>query len=189
MKNILSVYGQATEGEVFAGLSWYPDARQKAEEIAMSQGVHEHIAVGVVAALSPNNKWSRNLEDARNLISGYQRGVDVSVCTYHKMKEKAIRILDEQPDAEGVLDILNGKKIKSFYNCILGREDVCVDGHAYNIYLGKRNRLTSGKTSLNKSTYQRVSKAYIRSAKKVGLKPSELQAITWVTWRRLYNIK
>ena len=75
------------------------------------------------------------------------------------------------------------------------RHDTCtVDGHAKNIFYGVRHGLTDDKTNVGKREYREISQAYVDAGKKVRvngrpLKAFEIQAITWVVWRRIHNIK
>ena len=111
------------------------------------------------------------------------------------MKRKAWSILEEMPDHEGVITILNGQKIVSFYRNIMDLDDTCtVDGHAKNIYYGKRHGLTDDKSNVGKKEYKTISDAYVAAGKRArvngrALKAFEIQAITWVVWRRIHNIK
>jgi hypothetical protein len=95
-----------------------------------------YIVVAVIAALSPNNKWSRNVANAATLIAAFIRGdgIDaVKVSTYHKMKQKAWDILAARPDYDGAKAMLKGQKITSFFCDIMGEFNVTIDGHARQI--------------------------------------------------------
>ena len=152
-----------------------------------------HIVIGVVSALSPNNKWERNIINAKDLCTAFINGNDmdsIKVSTYHKMKQKAWSILEKMPSYEETITILNGKKIVSFFRNINGDEqDITIDGHARNIYYNDRQGLTTPNTNIAKTEYKDIQKAYLRASKKLGIKAYELQAITWVTWRRIHGIK
>ena len=196
VENILAVYKMATPEEKRDGIVWYVEAFADCKRIALDLSVATHIVVGVVAALSPNNKWERNITNAKDLIEGYLNGEhieSIKVSTYHAMKNKAWSILDKMPDEDGVSLILNGQKITSFYRNIMGHDTCTVDGHAKNIYYGVRHGLTENKTNVGKREYFEISKAYVEAGKKVrvngrSLKAFEIQAITWVVWRRIHNI-
>jgi hypothetical protein len=41
---------------------------------------------------------------------------------------------------------------------------------------------------MGKKVYRTMQVAYVKAAKRVGVKPHELQAITWTTWKREHNI-
>ena len=197
VENIISVYRMATPEEKRDGIVWYANAYADCKRIAVDCDVPIHIVVGVVAALSPNNKWDRNVTNARDLIEGYLNGdyvENIKVSTYNAMKNKAWSILETMPDNDNVITILNGQKITSFYRNIMGHDTCTVDGHAKNIFYGVRHGLTDDKTNVGKREYREISQAYVDAGKKVRvngrpLKAFEIQAITWVVWRRIHNIK
>jgi len=150
-----------------------------------------YIVVGVVAALSPNNKWDRNITNSHDLIEAFINGdhmESVKVSTYHKMKEKAWCILESMPDYEETKRQLNGQKIVCFFENIMGEDTCTIDGHARNIYYGERIGLTNDKTNIGKKEYQFLQSEYKKLANEYGMKAYEMQAITWVAWRRLHNI-
>jgi hypothetical protein len=195
--NILAVYRQATPNEKRDGVVWYAEALASCMNISNDTSVPLHIVVGVCAALSPNNKWDRNVQNARDLIVAFINGdyIDsVKVSTYHAMKRKAWGILEAMPDHDGVIALLNGQKIVSFYRNIMGDDTCTIDGHARNIYYGERVGLTNDKSNVGKREYAEIQSAYVKAGKKVrlngrSLKAFEMQAITWVAWRRIHNIK
>ena len=195
--NILAIYKLATPDEIKHGVTWYAKALCDCKTIAEEYDVPVHIVVGVTAALSPNNKWDRNILNSRDLVGAFVNGDDidsVKVSTYHAMKNKAWSILQAMPQTnEEVKAILNGQKIISFFGNIIGDDGCTVDGHARNIYYGERVGLTSEKNNVGKKEYRAISDAYVEAGKKVRfngrmLKAFEMQAITWVAWRRLHNI-
>ena len=113
----------------------------------------------------------------------------IKVSTYHTMKQKAWSILQQMPSYDETLVILNGQKIKSFFRNIMGDEtEITIDGHARNIYYNDKQGLTTPNTHIGKLEYANIQKAYQRASKKLGIKAYELQAITWVTWKRIHNI-
>ena len=62
--NIISVYRDADETQHAEGLLWYDNAQKAAYLIALKYDVAVYIVAAVIAALSPNNKWSRNVTNA-----------------------------------------------------------------------------------------------------------------------------
>ena len=90
--NIVTVLRDSDETQHAEGLLWYPNAQKAAHDIAVKYDIAVYLVVAVIAALSPNNKWSRNVVNADALIGAFIRGdgIDsVKVSTYHKMKQKA----------------------------------------------------------------------------------------------------
>ena len=200
-RNILAVYDLATSGERVEGMEWYNRANRVAATIAAEHGISLETAAGVIAALSPNNRWERNIVDAENVIrafsiGGAEEAENVKVCTYGKMRTKAIQILE----ATSIVDhasILNGRKITAFYECIIGRMDaVCVDGHAYSIWFG--DRLTMKQVpNIGKKLYAEIVSDYVEAARILSepgtlgvgtVTAFEVQAITWCAWRRLHGV-
>ena len=191
-KNIIAIYKLANPSEIKHGLTWYVNANTDCMKIANKLELPLHIVIGVVSALSPNNKWERNIINAQGLCTAFMNGQDmdsIKVSTYHKMKQKAWHILETMPSYDETITILNGKKIVSFFRNISGDEtDITIDGHARNIYYNDRQGLTTPNTNIKKNEYLDIQKAYLRASKKLGVKAYELQAITWVAWRRIHGI-
>ena len=190
--NITSVYRDADKLQHAEGLLWYSDALKSANLMAIKHGVPVYIAVAVIAALSPNNKWSRNIINADALIGAFIRGdgIDsVKVSTYHKMKAKAWDILAARPDYDTAKAMLKGQKITSFFCDIMGEFNVTIDGHARNIAYGERVGLTDDRTNIGVREYRALQAAYEEAAQRLGLMPYQLQAITWRVWRDRHGIK
>ena len=189
--NITSVYRDADDTQHAEGLLWYSDAQKAAHHIAVKYDVPVYIVVAVIAALSPNNKWSRNVANAATLIAAFIRGdgIDsVKVSTYHAMKRKAWAILAARPDYDGAKRMLKGQKITSFFMDIMGEFNVTIDGHARNIAYGERVGLTDDRTNIGVREYRALQAAYEEAARRVGLMPYQLQAITWRVWRDRHGI-
>ena len=192
VRNILKTYRIATVTDVSDGVEWYDRAKRMAAWIAKETNIAETTVIGVMAALSPNNRWERNCKDALTMCQAWISGDktdDFKVSCYNTMKQKAWSILeDDLTTDEDILSRLNGQKIRSFYSNIRGLDEVTIDGHALNIARGKREGLTSDKTNMGKKQYRELQAAYVTAAKRVKVKPHELQAITWTTWKRIHNI-
>jgi hypothetical protein len=198
-RHIIGMLGLASAADIQQGKDWY----QRAYDLSLSfihtyEGLTLGQAIGVIAALSPNNKWERNCADAESMIKLWHQGIDprvAKVCTYNTNKDKAARILEmESVDTEAIQEILSGQKVVAFYRCISGFKDtVCVDGHAFAIFMGER--IPTTKTpSLSPALYAAITRSYIlaseRSIDACGhkLTPAEVQAVTWVTYRRLIGL-
>ncbi len=196
-RNIAGILSLATEADIFEGKEWYARAHRFGVQLIAAYDITMGQAVGVIAALSPNNKWERNCADADRLINAYLSDHDLSltkVCTYNTNKQKAIKILDldmESAEPEAIESILKGRKVTAFYRSIMGDPNaVCVDGHAYSVFIGQRIP-TSKTPNIGKGLYETIQRAYClvadRSFEICGhkLTPTQVQAVTWVTYRRL----
>ena len=191
--SILAVFFAATDLEKINGAQWYNVAQNASGAMAERYGISLETVAGVVAALSPNNRWERNLRDADNLISAYTLGglddaLIVKTSTYGKNKAKALAILQ---GAEP-LEALGGLKVRAFYGCIIGKNAVCVDGHAYAIWRGERIS-TSSTPKISPKLYCSIVADYVKATDTINsvlggqYKPFQIQAITWLAWRRLNN--
>ena len=191
-KHIQALLDLASAAETAGGQAWSQQANQIAITLADRYEIKEEQACGVIAALSPRNKWDRNVVDAENLIAAFVAGgreaaEDVKVCTFTANKVKAIRILEEAYADGAVFMILSGPKLKEFYACIRGLDDVCIDGHAYSIWFGDRVTLANV-PSIGKKLREEIKKDYLAVAKKNNLMGFEVQAITWVAHRRIHGV-
>jgi len=189
--NILAVYDEASGLEYFDGTGWYVEARGEAMFIADRCELPLRVVVGVIAALSPTNKWGRNLRDARAMCETFVAGgyvEDVTVCTYGKMRDKAWSILEDMPeDDQAVANILKGPKITDFFWCIMGHDVCVIDGHAWCIANADR-RTMQEVPNIGKKHRQELQDAYRVAAHAHGLKAYEMQAITWLAWKRIHNV-
>lgn len=204
--NILAVYAKSTEAERLSGWEWYESALTSCKKLAGVYDCRLSTVVGVVAALSPNNKWQRNIVNAEHLIHAYMAGEaveSVKVSTYHAMRNKAWDILTLGTDHDmkeadmraAIVAKLRGQKITTFYQNIIGERGSCtIDGHARNIAHNEVLPLAAGGFTIGKRAYKDLQAAYALAATKlttrkgVPMTTCALQAITWVAWRRINGI-
>ena len=191
VRNINAVFKQAQPHEIKHGKTWYKDALRECQDMAACYQLPVHIVAGVVAALSPTNKWERNLIDAANMCKVFVDGgyvEDCNPCTDGKMRDKAWDILQSMPhNADDVAFILKGPKITDFYLCIMGHDVCVIDGHAWGIAF-KDRRTMQDVPSIGKRMRKELQQAYSRAGKKHGLTAYQMQAATWVTWKRIHNV-
>ena len=192
--NIKAVYQLATSAERIQGLEWYPQALRLATDLRENYNVTSILqVVGVIAALSPRNKWSRNQIDAEALIGAYVAGgadqaAEIKCCTFKSNRKKAIEILSlKEVNTENVQAILSGPKLREFYSCIIGLDDICIDGHAWCIWDGGRCSLKDV-PRITKKSREEIKNDYRVAAESLGIEASALQAITWCTWRRIHGV-
>jgi len=192
--NIKAIYQLATLTEQQDGITWYPAADQIAISLADRHEVSEAQAIGVIAALSPRNRWERNVEDADRLIAAYiaggaEQAMLTKVCTFTNNKAKAVKILalSRAADLGSVLEILSGPKLREFASCIAGLNDVCIDGHAFCIWAANRTGLKDV-PAIGVKLRREIKADYQAAADELGITPSACQAITWVTWRRIHGV-
>ena len=202
-REIVARFTLATSQEVQLGCDWYPSALKIATRIADKYGLRVETVSGVIAALSPSNRWERNIYDAEALIKVWRAGATrdevldkdnpiIRVCTYLNQKTKAWDILTT---SDPVVDILKGVKTIEFFNCITNPllDDVCIDGHAYSVWLGERVTLhkvpnLQGKLRHTIKQDYRDATSFINEELDEQYTAATIQAITWVTHKRIHNV-
>lgn len=195
-KHIVARFMDAISSEVEYGKQWYSIAYATCKRIAIAYELNTEVVAAVVAALSPNNKWERNIKDAENVCAAFMLGgvddaMQVKVCTYRKNLAKAVDILNAcHVDYES---ILKGPKVIEFYHCIIGCDDVCIDGHAYSVWFGER--LTMKEVpSIGKKLRETIKNDYIKATEFINengdeeFTAYEIQAITWVAHKRFHGV-
>jgi hypothetical protein len=178
--NILRVYTRADSRDIAQGRIWYRDANAIASRISNGDVVK---GAGVIAALSPQIHWNVNILFAERAFrmrkaSGHYKGL--------------CRKANDIMRGAKPLDVIGGFKSRSFYQNIVNPSDaqaVTVDRHALGIACGK---VLSDKVRKNLSkratVYNAIATMYREAATMLGMLPCELQAITWLTWRRELGI-
>lgn len=178
--NIVRVYNLATGPDMREGLNWYTDAHQFAKSLGPLR-----MSAGVIAALSPLQHWDVNMTFAQ-LVMGRR---DATGCGLYRNVDKANRIMA----GENPLSVLGGDKVRSFYQTIVHphsqRAVACVDRHAYDIAVGAVTNDRERRTLERKGRYALFADCYREAAILAGVSTSQMQAITWVTWRRIKSEK
>jgi hypothetical protein len=178
--NITAVYRAATVDETQRGKLWYPMAHNIVVEWADTFGRSIANVACIVAALSPQLEWTRNLIIADDILRGNAPSIGG---TLQVNLRKACAIRDDRAtDTAGYFK--QGCKVRSFAANLAGNfEVVTVDTHAGQIAAG--NPSANVRVDIWRK-YEPVASAYVEAAKRLKLQPAELQAITWLTWKRLF---
>ena len=183
--HIEKLYLNAEFNSLSDGLSWYYKARMRCTGIAEKHGVSMNLVASVVAALSPRNRWTRNLVDAENIIDHVFNGADLKLCaTYNTMRDKALKLCNVNLSHTDRLKILNGRKIQSFYLNIIGDDSrVTVDSWISLAYSGKYKAVKKRK-ALTLGRYKTIEQDFLSLAKKYNRKSYQIQAICWLEFQK-----
>lgn len=182
--NVLAFYSTADADSVERGMTWYDEAHQFARVLG---GSEFHRAAGVIAALSPLSPWANNKNKAQKLYDN--NGIVVfgpdnsNGYGLSRNVRKAVRIFH----GEDALDVLTANKTRSFFLTIAdptGDHSPVIDRHAFDIAIGMRTDDDARKALTWKGEYARFASAYRQAARDAGIAPAQLQAITWVQWRK-----
>lgn len=204
-RNVTAAFRAATDTDRADGLSWYNRARELAEEL---DPTNVERAAAVIAVLSPRLPWDKNAELARlayetarlfglndvDIDPRYANTPDTLVsflpCLRGNARKAFCILAGELPD-----DVVSGPKVRAFWHQIAHPDSalaVVVDRHAIDVALGRvTDDATRGKVLGRKGAYDDVATCYVRAAKILAaefdipnLTPSQVQAVTWVYWRR-----
>lgn len=168
-ERIMRVFARATEDDILAGKGWYSEAQGVARELAEEAGMSVTAAAAVIAHLSPRCPWERNITMARELVrTGDTKGLRGNIG-----KARRAMVADDPWSTFG-----NGPKTKAFAANIIG------DDHAVtvDVWAARIAGITEEQLGLV-GIYEAVSHAYRLAAKRVGITPAQMQAITWVVIR------
>ena len=160
------------------GLNWYPEANEFAQILSNKFNVELIKVCGIIGALSPLKSWDENKRIAESFLSTGK--------SYHTkvMTKKCNDILNSNGTIEEITEILKGNKITSFFLNIYDQNynGVTIDRHAICLAVGEVLNDDSLQLSLNQ--YNFFVNCYRISAQKLGVQPHQVQAVTWVEWRK-----
>jgi hypothetical protein len=178
--NLRTVWAQVTIEDMVRGQAWYADAQAVVREWSRHYGLSIETVASVVAALSPQCRWGRNLVCATNVLD--ERPMSLGEGAFPENYRKAEAILRDRADS--ILPYFkSAPKVASFQQNLQGNmEFVTVDTHAAQAALND----PTAKISLKWAAYVVFASAFASNAAEVGLTPAEYQAILWVAWKRLY---
>lgn len=177
MDNIYHVYQQATRDEQVKGRRWYANARLLIKGLAETYFCKDFQVAGVVAALSPQCEWHRNLELTEKFLQGQRHGLHTGDSL---SKAEGCLVAADVSEAFSILLGSKGWKVSNFFYNLLGLGGVTIDRHALDIAVpdGLWKWMTE-------SRYDQLATAYTSLAIELGMEAHELQAVTWLCWRRM----
>lgn len=175
-QNLRMHFDLATEEHIKKGTNWYYhvnayclDLQERTKNIFELETI-----AGVISALSPRNKWDKNLIDAEavlNAVINNKNPSDIKVSTFNTNKYKAFDI------ARGDRAIgIDSRKTFSFVRNIahLDPEKITID--VWHLRACFNKTIDSG---LTPKRYDQIEKITLEEAKKVGLEGYEYQAVIW----------
>jgi len=177
--NLLSLFDSRTASDEALGSVWYDNAHKLVLEWADTYSLPIATVASVVAAISPQVEWSRNLIIADDILAGRPASIGGAI---RLNIDKAIRIRNGR--LTSTLDVMpGGPKVASFAANLSGDLSVVtVDTHASQAALN--NPLAT--VRLNWKHYTEFAEAYRYAAFKANREPAVFQAIIWHIWKRLH---
>lgn len=180
--SLIRWYESSTENQRLRGINWYFDAQRFVRLTAEEFKLDSYKVACVVSALSPNNKWERNMQDAITVIKAHRDKVSpkkVKVCTYDANKLKAFGILSGSVELKDV-----SPKTHSFAMnmALLSDTHVTIDKwHIRACLCHPSKGVTNCVESVTRAQYQRIEAITARIAQEYRVSAYQFQAIVWLT--------
>lgn len=203
LANLIYFFLSATEAERQEGIKWYASTFFETVELAKLYHLPVDQVIDVIAALSPQLRWSENIYSAEVVIRYFLAGsfvpsyteylsgakkllelsqginlpIDANVTGINKLK--ALWLLQGQKWA------LHGPKVEAFADNIHRFEDsnrVTVDSHAISAWFGC---VVPQSVTVTPSFMAIIEADYRKLAALFGVSPLEGQAIVWIVKRRM----
>ncbi|APU88970.1 hypothetical protein Rctr197k_173 [Virus Rctr197k] len=191
-QNIMNILKLATPEELEFYGRWYDHAYEDVVELSKRYGQPVPIVAALVAVLSPNMPWEKNLEQAERILQGQTR-----TSAYPENTAKALHVLrtgDVSPLTKGEWGPKVGPFFESIAQPMAQRRRIVVDGHAANIWRGSYKNLADkqgpgGETikgvTVGVKERAEMQNDYKRAGDALGITPQAAQAVTWSIWRQV----
>jgi len=179
--NIVATYNLSSADDKAEGNGWYTVAHDFAKSLDPE---NPRRAAAILAVLSPRLSWTRNIEAALDVYAGRWPKV------LNTNARKAFRIRGGADPEE----VVKGPKVRAFWHAIVDPSNpraIVVDRHAIDVAAGQV--LTDNQRGVllgRKGAYDKVCSMYVAAAKALSvayrteITPVEVQATTWVAWRK-----
>ena len=174
-----------SDTDIRDGLNWYQIANTKAFELVVKYSITVEQAAQVIALLSPQVTWAQNLINADTVINAFKLGginkvLECKMFASNQQKIKCAECL------QGVYTIpVTAQKTYSFYkNILLDKDFVTIDRHAIKAAC---NESRGGGVQITSKQYKTAAEAFKRVASLKKLTGYQLQAILWLTYKRVNN--
>lgn len=184
---IIELYDLANDNERIDGRSWYSRASAFIQTLADNHNRTVADTAAIFAVLSPSTTLEQNIIDTVNVMG---KNDDVPVGTYGPQHLKALGVRDL-----GITpaEVLGENKTAAFWANLVNPNTagrVTVDRHAARVAAGWTMNAEESYYYVNTpAKYSIMERAYQIAAERLDLLPHQLQAITWLTYKRLFVAK
>jgi len=181
--SIVRWYARATPAEVEQGHSWY----QRAHD---TLAFHPR-AAAVCAVLSPMVRWESNLDQTRALFHEQEGDRDLKGFSAFPCNVSKARAIRDASSPDEIDDLVSGPKVRAFWALLLDPDDpeaVCLDSIAIHVALGIEPTPFTASNDVKcwmdrPKALRAMREGYRLAARALGLRPSQVQAVTWLVWR------
>lgn len=182
-RRIRAIMTQCTISQWDQGLGWYANAHAYCIGLSMDTGYSLECTIGCLAALSPLCEWEHNKAMTLHLLQHGDCPKSYKGFKYNVTKAQTI-LNGGAPN-----DVLGGRKVLAFYHNVLEpfRSDaVTVDTHIAGLALGAQTLERRQQWFVFDGRGNAIIQSAFRSlAPSYGLRPCELQAITWLIYKSM----
>lgn len=180
---LLGVLENATKDELLEGEGWYFKAHSLCQKLASTKkGLDTTRTAAIIAALSPLTSWDENVRRAERLIKfGDVGGLGHAVIT-------AKDILNGADPETRINRTRQNYKVSAFFHNIAfpsTSNDVTIDRHMWAMVFDDVAIMDKAQLYFKAKEYGTVKDEFRTVATGLELLPHQLQAITWLTWRRM----
>lgn len=192
INSILRFYHAALPSEVINGLKWYNEAHEYCKELASRFNISLQQAAGIIAVFSPQAGWIENKRYAVSFLINPKNRLRSLV---QDIKAKKIIKLKSEDQIYHALTVNDAAwKTKAFFLNILNPDintDVTIDRHAIACCIQSTDNVYALDKTYAQPTLQQYNffqSCFIQAAKQLDILPHELQAITWLAYRRIREL-
>jgi hypothetical protein len=185
--NIVQWYDRAINKDIRMGRIWYKRSYELSIELSKKYNIDSKIVCYLIAGLSINASWNQNKIRTDNFLHLFSGGLEDprdyignNVGLYSHIP-KLIDI------AKGNLSALKGRKVVVFAANIYRKGRInnpCIDRHALKISHGDDINCITDKRFRDSQSAYNLAASIINKRDNLRLFSSQLQAITWLTYRR-----
>jgi len=193
IENLIDLWTLRDDIDELEGYRAYMGYNQVMRDFANFYDAPFDRVVEVFVALSPNNDYHGNLRSMASVLNAHQRGrvfATVTVSTYRACSKRAWGYITGQTN---FLDTVKGPKIRAFRDNIINHatsQAVTVDGHMIGAWMGESLTMKAAAVLLkSKRDYRLIESKIQKLAGLLKLKPHQLQAVLWMTRKRVLNVK
>jgi len=184
-RNLDYFFNLATDDEITEGKQWYKLANNFCNNVANEFNTTPLIVASVVSALSPRNRWTQNLIDAKKVFQAIEDGKQpeqIKVCTFNRNKYKAFEL------AKGNIFITeDSPKTFNFVRNIAHLDPSALTIDIWHIRASLKQFKAIDSAQIGKVAYSQIKALTIKKANKLGLTGYEYQAIIWITAQNNIN--
>jgi len=184
-KNLDYFFNLATPEEITEGKQWYKLANHFCTNVAHEYNTTPLQVASVVSALSPRNRWTQNLIDAKKVFQAIEDGKEpeeIKVCTFNRNKFKAFEL------AKGNIFITeDSPKTFNFVRNIAHLDPSAVTIDIWHIRASLKQFKAIDSAQIGKVAYRQIKALTIKKAQKLGLTGYEYQAIIWIAAQNNIN--